>query len=478
VPQFATVGETNSLPIHATPIRRLALDSAAVMPGAAFEPLGNGGVRIVTVTAPWHQAVGLRLGLGETVNVVVALAACTRGQVGLSVLAEDGFPLGPPEETLTAGETRLVSFLVNPNGEQAGWLMVRNGADETASECNVSAVFTGGVPSVELTDREIQLALRDPVAANASCARPAWPEAVTDVTGAYGLPLQVHRPPAPVPVPPASAPLERRDGECCAGCRRRPGQPARGVSTRISRAARGCDAEGLDAFLPSDEHRPGCAARGAAPAERARKRGVLEVGAWFGSFAVALRRLGYDVVACDRYSSYGDAFDSYVELMESEGIRVVSTTREREFEQIAALGRFHVLLAGALIEHVPHTPRYLLETLFGAARPGGFLFLDTPNVARYWNRRLLERGGTIFQPLADQYLCEPPWEGHHREYTAKELKWILERVGCEDVRVEFLDYNMLQFDELSAEHIECLATIVEDPSQSDTFLAAGRSPIE
>jgi 2-polyprenyl-3-methyl-5-hydroxy-6-metoxy-1,4-benzoquinol methylase len=84
---------------------------------------------------------------------------------------------------------------------------------------------------------------------------------------------------------------------------------------------------------------------------------VLEVGGWFGSFALALRRLGYDVVACDRYSSYGDAFDSYVELMESEGIRVASTTRERELEQIAALGRFHIGLAGAVIEHVPHTPR-------------------------------------------------------------------------------------------------------------------------
>jgi hypothetical protein len=78
-----------------------------------------------------------------------------------------------------------------------------------------------------------------------------------------------------------------------------------------------------------------------------------------------------------------------------------------------------------------------------------------------------------FQPVEDQYLCDPPWEGHHREYTAKELRWMLERVGCKDVQVEFLDYNMLQFEELSAEHIECLATIVEDPSQS-RHVARGR----
>jgi 2-polyprenyl-3-methyl-5-hydroxy-6-metoxy-1,4-benzoquinol methylase len=209
--------------------------------------------------------------------------------------------------------------------------------------------------------------------------------------------------------------------------------------------------------------------------ERAR---VLEVGAWFGSFALALRKLGYDVVACDRYSSYGDAFAAHLELMQAAGVRIVSTSRETEVEEIASLGQFDVVLAGAVIEHVPHTPRYFLETLFNAVRPHGFLLLDTPNVARYWNRQALNRGETIFQPLKDQYLSEPPWEGHHREYTAAELRWMLEQVGCEDIDVEFLDYNMLQFEELSADHTACLARIIEDPTQSDTLLAVGRRPIE
>jgi hypothetical protein len=44
--------------------------------------------------------------------------------------------------------------------------------------------------------------------------------------------------------------------------------------------------------------------------------------------------------------------------------------------------------------------------------------------------------------------------------------------------VVFLDDNMLKFEELSAEHIECLVTIVEDPGHSDTLLAAGRRSAE
>jgi SAM-dependent methyltransferase len=338
------------------------------------------------------------------------------------------------------------------------------------------AVFADPAPTVDLSEDEVALALRNPTAARECCARRVWPQEVIDSVGAAAVPLRVEVPPAPLRLP------------------TRPALWGGLTESTVLDAAEELvalldqfDPEALErhvALLANDAMRAYLrmnVVRVVRLVEALRRRGlesgdVLEVGAWFGSFSLALRRLGYSVVACDRYSSYGDAFDTYVSLMESEGIRVVSTSREGELDQIASLGRFDVVLAGAVIEHVPHTPRYLLEALFGAVRPGGVLALDTPNVARYWNRRVLERGESIFQPLPDQYFSEPPWEGHHREYTASELEWMLERVGCDDVTVEFLDYNMLQFEELSAEHTECMATIVEDPSQSDILLAVGTRP--
>jgi 2-polyprenyl-3-methyl-5-hydroxy-6-metoxy-1,4-benzoquinol methylase len=355
--------------------------------------------------------------------------------------------------------------------------MVRNGAArEAASQCDLLAVFTGGVPSVELTEGEVALALRDSTAARESCVRRIWPEDVIAAVGLSDLPVRIDRPRPPLRLPPARA-LWSGAVEAV----------ALDTAEDLVELLEDFQPKALEphvALLPKDAMRSYLrinVVRVVRLVELLRRRGfekgrILEVGAWFGSFAVALQRLGYDAVACDRYASYGAAFDSHVELMEREGIRVVSTERETELHQLAALGQFDLVLAAAVIEHVPHTPRHLLETLFGAVRPGGLLLLDTPNVARYWNRRALERGETIFQPLEDQYLSEPPWEGHHREYTAGELRWMLERLGCEEVEVEFLDYNMLQFEELSAEHIDCLAQIVEDPSQSDTLLAVGRRP--
>jgi 2-polyprenyl-3-methyl-5-hydroxy-6-metoxy-1,4-benzoquinol methylase len=409
---------------------------------------------------------------------VLALVACRRGELGVAVLAEDGSTHVSSEGMVLNGETRLVRALVDRDGEAARWLMIRNGPGDGASECDLLAVFPGNAPTVELTDEDIALALRDPVAARAGCAMRTWPEDVIAAVGATGVPLRVNRPAAPLRLPPPRA--------LWSGA----------VDTVVLDTAQdlvelleGFQPDALEqhvAVLPKDSMHSYLrmnVVRVLRLVELLRRRGfksgeVLEVGAWFGSFALALRRLGYDVVACDRYSSYGNAFNRNVELMRAERVRVVSTDRENELEQIAALGRFDIVIAGAVIEHVPHTPRHLLETLYGAVRPGGLLLLDTPNVARYWNRRALERGETIFQPVEDQFLSEPPWEGHHREYTAGELRWMLEHIGCEEVDVEFLDYNMLQYEALSAEHIECLATIVEDPSQSDILLAAGRRPVE
>jgi hypothetical protein len=154
------------------PLKRLALDSPTVSPEATVEPLGNGAVRIATPPSPWHQAAGFPLG-DRQVSAVLALVRCTRGAVGAGVLDQDGLAYVAPETIVPAGETRLLSVVIAPGGDvSAGSLMIRNGGIErTACECEVLAAFAGDVPSVELTDEEVMLALRNPVAARASCAR-------------------------------------------------------------------------------------------------------------------------------------------------------------------------------------------------------------------------------------------------------------------------------------------------------------------
>lgn len=203
---------------------------------------------------------------------------------------------------------------------------------------------------------------------------------------------------------------------------------------------------------------------------------VLEIGSFFGSFSLALQRLGYRVTAVDRYDEFKGKFDAHVGLMEAAGVEVVRATRETEGELIEALPQFDVVMAMAVIEHIPHTPKAFLQRLLAKLKPGGLLALDTPNLTRFWNRQWMAEGKTIFQALDQQFECEPPWEGHHREFTADEMRWMLERVGCQDVGLKLFDYNMLQFAEIDRPHIACLESMMRDPSFADTILAYGRKP--
>jgi len=200
---------------------------------------------------------------------------------------------------------------------------------------------------------------------------------------------------------------------------------------------------------------------------------VLDVGSLFGQFAVTLKRLGYDVTAVDRYDTYQGALDGYVDFMKGEGVTVVSTTRAGESESFARLGSFDAVLSMAVIEHIAHTPRPFLEMLVSHVAPGGLVMLDTPNVARYWNRRRLAAGETIHQSIEKQYYADIPYEGHHREYTRSEMTWMLEQVGCRNIRSRFFDYNLLQFADLWPDHRDALLAMTLDPALADTILVSG-----
>jgi 2-polyprenyl-3-methyl-5-hydroxy-6-metoxy-1,4-benzoquinol methylase len=205
---------------------------------------------------------------------------------------------------------------------------------------------------------------------------------------------------------------------------------------------------------------------------------LLEVGSFFGTFAGSLQKLGYQVTAVDRYPNFEGALDGFVNYLRHIGVTVLATTPDDEMAIINQLPNFDVVISMAVIEHIPHTPRYFLETLARRIRPGGLLALDTPNIARYWNRRKLQAGSSIHFDIKDQYFSPIPFEGHHREYTADEMCWMLEQVGCNAVHCELFDYNLLQFPELSHEHIQALLSMTLDPSLADTILVVGRRNVE
>ncbi len=106
---------------------------------------------------------------------------------------------------------------------------------------------------------------------------------------------------------------------------------------------------------------------------------LLDVGFGDALFLDVARRVGWQVAGAD-------PDPKVIEHARHKGFEV----RQGGVEAYAdAIGRFDVVTLGHVIEHV-HQPRATLQAAFELLRPGGCLYLDTPNVESAGHRRYRE----------------------------------------------------------------------------------------
>lgn len=202
---------------------------------------------------------------------------------------------------------------------------------------------------------------------------------------------------------------------------------------------------------------------------------ILDVGSLLGTFSVPLKKFGHEVVAVDRFSSFDGSLDALLETMKDEGIKIVNVNESNETEILSGLGFFDLVISMAVIEHIPHTPRFFLENLKKRVKPKGWFAIDTPNLSRYWNRHSIMNDGPVMQDMKFQYFSEIPFCGHHREYTQNELIWMFNQTGYTNIEAIRFDYNLFQFEKLTKEHINSLFSMQIDPSLMDTIMIMGQN---
>jgi SAM-dependent methyltransferase len=203
---------------------------------------------------------------------------------------------------------------------------------------------------------------------------------------------------------------------------------------------------------------------------------VLDVGAYFGNFTRVAASMGCSVDALDGYRAYGDALRPWTAGLEAAGANPIDFADVGLDLHGLPDSRYDAVLVMGVLEHVPHSPRQLLRAVHRVLKPGGSIVLDTPNIAYLYNRERLARGESIMPPLASQFDCDPPFEGHHREYTMDEVRWMLERTAFEHVVVDAFNYSLFALETLQGLDLELYRRMMADPTAREVIFATARTP--
>ena len=136
---------------------------------------------------------------------------------------------------------------------------------------------------------------------------------------------------------------------------------------------------------------------------------------------------------------------------------------------------FDATLFLRVIEHIPHTPKFVLQHICAHLVRGGSLILDTPNLGYIYRREAMLRGESVFPDIKHQFHTELPFEGHHREYTRDELIWMLNEVGLSVVETELFNYSIYTQAQLYGEDARRYREMNLDESKREVIFVSAKT---
>jgi SAM-dependent methyltransferase len=167
---------------------------------------------------------------------------------------------------------------------------------------------------------------------------------------------------------------------------------------------------------------------------------VLDVGGFLASFPLALARVGVPTTLSEKYGYYYGAFDDLRDYLVDNGVSVLDLDLTDPGETLPSQ-QFDVVTNMAMIEHLAHGPKDLLENIHKLVADDGHFVIEVPNIT-YWPTRInFLRGRSVHPHVRFVYRSETPFMGHHREYTRDEVADVLDWSGYDVSELITLNYS-------------------------------------
>lgn len=128
--------------------------------------------------------------------------------------------------------------------------------------------------------------------------------------------------------------------------------------------------------------------------------------------------------------------------MDKFGIHVLECDMEKDDIPVRDSSCDSVIFLEAL-EHLFHGVPHALGEMSRILSPGGKMILSTPNLAQFRNRIKLLKGKSINWPLdgSKMFFSKPVHMRHNREYTAREVEFLLSNAGMKVEQVRYIEYS-------------------------------------
>lgn len=158
---------------------------------------------------------------------------------------------------------------------------------------------------------------------------------------------------------------------------------------------------------------------------------IIEFGCFTGIVSAALSRLGHNLTASDVDFVLTDPQNS--SFLVSEGVKIVPHNLA-EIPLPFSSQTFDLIVFTEVLEHLNFNPIPLIKEFCRILRPGGLIYLATPNLVRASNRVLMMKGKSFVNPVEHlKWNLQPetgmavglPW----REWTKEELIELFSEAG-------------------------------------------------